>query len=202
MQSPAKQWLRRSLRGLFASICLASVLFISTGYIVARQADRAELRPVDALLVLGAAQWDGEPSPVLEARLTEAIRLYRLGYARRIIVSGGTGLNDTRSEASVAYDFLIEQSIDPTLIISVAQGSDTRTTLLAVRDEMQRQQIDSLLIVTDPPHLLRALKMAHDYGITSFGAPVKANTPTTNWASIKATSRETLAYLAYVLLDQ
>ena len=197
-----KHTIRRIWRGVIASIVVVGLMVLVIGYVINRQASSNELRKVDALLVLGAAQWDGKPSPVLEARLNEAVRLYRLGYARRIIVSGGTAPNDSRSEASVSNDYLIEQKIDPSVIVMVSTGNDTRSTLLEVKAEAQKQGIGSFLIVTDPPHMLRALKMAHDFEMISYGAPVRANAPNGNTANLKALWRESWAYLAYVLLDE
>lgn len=193
---------RHLVRGILATAGLLGLLLVMVGFLINKQATRAEIRSVDALLVMGAAQWDGNPSPVLEARLVEAVRLYRLGYARRIIVSGGTAPNDTRSEASVGYEFLVQQRIDPAVIITVAQGTDTRSTLQAVRAEAQSHDIRTYLLVTDPPHLLRALKMSHDLELQSFAAPVAANTPIGTGAWLKALWRESWAYLGYVLLNE
>ena len=195
-------WLKHIGRGLSASVITLGLLLLLLGYVINRQASRADLRSADALLVLGAAQWDGNPSPVLEARLNEALRLYRLGYARRIIVAGGTAPNDTRSEASVGYEYLIGRNVDPNVLVVVAQGSDTRTTLQAVHAEAHPQGIESYLLVTDPPHMLRALKMSHDFGMQSYAAPVAANAPIGTMNSLKATWREAWAYLGYVLLNE
>jgi uncharacterized SAM-binding protein YcdF (DUF218 family) len=193
---------RHLVRGILASCGALGLLLVIVGFLINKQATRAEIRSVDALLVLGAAQWDGNPSPVLEARLIEAVRLYRLGYARRIIVSGGTAPRDTRSEASVSYEYLVQQHIDPAVIITVAQGRDTRSTLQAVRAEAPAHDIRTYLLVTDPPHLLRALKMSHDLDLHSFAAPVAANAPIGTGAQLKALWREAWAYLGYVLLDE
>jgi uncharacterized SAM-binding protein YcdF (DUF218 family) len=194
--------IRRILRGIIASLLLVSVILLVLGYLINKQATRAELRSVDALLVLGAAQWDGNPSPVLQARLDEALRLYRLGYARRIIVSGGTYLGDTRSEASVSYEYLLQKNIDPNVIVTVAEGNDTYSTLVAVRSTAQPLGIQTYLIVTDPPHLLRALKMAHDLGLASYAAPVQANAPVGRVAALKTIWHEAWGYLGYILLNE
>ncbi len=194
--------IRRILRGIMASLVLTGVILLVLGYLINKQATRAELRSVDALLVMGAAQWDGNPSPVLQARLDEALRLYRLGYARRIIVSGGTFLGDTRSEASVSYEYLLQQNIDPAVIVTVAEGSDTYSTLVAVRATAQPLGIQTYLIVTDPPHLLRALKMAHDLGLASYAAPVQANRPVGQVAELKTLWHEAWGYLGYILLNE
>ncbi len=194
--------IRRILRGIMASLVLTGVILLVLGYLINKQATRAELRSVDALLVLGAAQWDGNPSPVLQARLDEALRLYRLGYARRIIVSGGTFLGDTRSEASVSYEYLLQQNIDPAVIVTVAEGSDTYSTLVAVRATAQPLGIQTYLIVTDPPHLLRALKMARDLGLASYAAPVQANSPVGQVAELKMLWHEAWGYLGYILLNE
>ncbi|MBA3469412.1 MAG: YdcF family protein [Herpetosiphonaceae bacterium] len=194
--------IRRILRGIIASLLLTGVTLLVLGYLINKQATRPELRSVDALLVMGAAQWDGNPSPVLQARLDEAVRLYRLGYARRIIVSGGTYPGDTRSEASVSYEYLVQQNIDPLVIVAVAEGNDTYSTLVAVRSAAQPLGVQTYLIVTDPPHLLRALKMAHDLGLASYAAPVRANRPIGRVAELKTLWREAWGYLGYILLNE
>ncbi|HEY1014756.1 MAG TPA: YdcF family protein [Herpetosiphonaceae bacterium] len=192
----------RILRGIGASLALGLAALAVLVVIINQQADRAELRNVDALLVMGAAQWNGTPSPMFGARLDEALRLYRMGYAPRIIVTGGTAPGDSQSEAAVARDYLVDHTVDPTVITVVAQGTDTRTTLEAVARQSQADGVRSVLLVSDPPHMLRALKIARDYGLEAFAAPVEANRPLGAGASLRTTLHEAWGYLGYIFLGQ
>jgi uncharacterized SAM-binding protein YcdF (DUF218 family) len=139
------------------------------------QGTRDERRPVDAILVLGAAQWNGTPSPVLQARLDHAIGLYRGGYAPRVAVTGGVGEGDVYSEAGVAADYLRERGVPANAILGEDQGRSSLESIRGVASLLEAQGISRVLLVSDPPHMLRILRMAQAAGLEAYGSPAAAS---------------------------
>lgn len=136
------------------------------------QGTRDERRPVDAILVLGAAQWNGQPSPVLRARLDHALTLYQEGYAPRVLVTGGVGEGDRYSEALVAAAYLRAQAVPPGAILLEDQGRSSLASLRAAADLLLPHGWSRVLLVSDPPHMLRILRMARAVGLEAYGSPV------------------------------
>jgi len=139
------------------------------------QGTRDERRPVEAILVLGAAQWNGTPSPVLKARLDHAIGLYRDGYAPRIAVTGGVGDGDVYSEAGVAADYLRGRGVPADAILGEDQGRSSLESIRGVAALLESQGISRVLLVSDPPHMLRILRMAQAAGLDAYGSPAAAS---------------------------
>ncbi len=180
---------------------LVGIIAIFTGYCINAQAHTNELVNADALLVPGLIPPGAQPTLTLQARLDEALRLYRLGYGRRIVVVG------MRSEpaappASGAATYLIEHAVDPSAIVVLATSDDLPSLLDAAQATVAPLGVRSYLLVTDPPELLRALKMARDRQMTMNAAPVKANAPVGRGAELKALWIETWRYLGYVLINR
>jgi uncharacterized SAM-binding protein YcdF (DUF218 family) len=139
------------------------------------QGTRDDRQPVDAILVLGAAQWNGEPSPVLRARLDHAVALYGQGYAARIAVTGGVGDGDEHSEAGVAEQYLREQGIPSSSILLEDRGRSSLQSIHAAADLLAAQGLSRVLLVSDPPHMLRILRMAEAAGLQAYGSPASAS---------------------------
>lgn len=138
--------------------------------LTARTDDRT---PTDAVVVLGAAQFWGKPSPVLEARLTHAAALYDDGVAPRIITVGGNQPGDITTEAQAGRDWLVDAGVPRVRITPVPTGSDTLTSLTAVAEKMAQKGWTSATIVTDPAHEARSLAMARALGIDAHGSPTQ-----------------------------
>jgi uncharacterized SAM-binding protein YcdF (DUF218 family) len=136
---------------------------------------RDERRPVDAILVLGAAQWNGVPSPVLQARLDHAVELYRQGYATRIVVTGGVGDGDEFSEASVAASYLQQQGVPQQAILLEDQGRSSLESIHGAAALVAHRGLTRVLLVSDPPHMLRSLQMARAAGLEAYGSPASAS---------------------------
>jgi uncharacterized SAM-binding protein YcdF (DUF218 family) len=139
------------------------------------QGARDERRPVDAILVLGAAQWNGTPSPILRARLDHAVALYRDGYAPCVAVTGGVGEGDVYSEASVAAQYLRDQGIPPDAILTEDRGRSSLESIRRAATLLAARGIARVLLVSDPPHMLRILRMAHASGLEAYGSPTPAS---------------------------
>lgn len=134
-----------------------------------------EARSVDAIVVLGAAQYDGRPSPQLEARLDHAITLWQEGRARLIIVTGGKQRADRFTEAESAAKYLEVNGV-PTGAIELENiGRTTRESLLGVRRILVARQMHSVLIVTDPYHALRARLIAQDLDMQAYVSPTRSS---------------------------
>src|SRR6185312_1179462 len=116
---------------------------------------RDQAGPADAIVVLGAAQYEGRPSPVLKARLDHAASLWHRGLAPRMIVTGGRGVGDTTSEAAVGMRYLVQRGIPAGSIWMDTEGLTTSQSMVAVRRLLGTKASPSVLIVSDPFHMLR-----------------------------------------------
>lgn len=142
---------------------------------------RDTARPAAAIVVLGAAQYVGHPSPVLRARLEHAVQLWRRGLAPRMVLTGGTGDGDTTSEAAVSRRFVVEQGVPDSAILLEAQGRTTRESLRAVAGMMTAQQSDTVILVSDPFHMLRLAILAHRFGLVALLSPTSTSPIGENW---------------------
>ncbi|MEO8163283.1 MAG: YdcF family protein [Ilumatobacteraceae bacterium] len=134
-----------------------------------------EARSVDAIVVLGAAQYDGRPSPQLVARLDHAIDLWNDGLSHLIIVTGGKQQADRFTEAESAAKYLEEYGVPIASIAQESEGTTTRESLIGVRNILAARELKSLLIVTDPYHSLRARMIAQDLDLQAFVSPTRTS---------------------------
>ena len=154
---------------------------------------------VGAALVLGAAQWNGDPSPVLRARLDHALELYRRGQVRQIILTGGVGAGDTTSEAAAGKQYLIERGMTADALLLEEQGTNTWESLRNAVPLARANRISAVLLVSDPFHMLRSIKMARDLGLIAYGSPTRSSPIVTGSAEeIRSVLREAWAYLVYL----
>ena len=145
--------LAKLLLGLVVAGFVAYTVSLVFVLVVSLQDERNE--PVDAIVVLGAAQYNGRPSPVLRARLDHAFRLYRQRLADTIIVTGGIGEGDRFSEAQVSRSYLIARGVPPENIVALPQGRSTEESMTAVAEWLRPQDADHVLLVSDPFHMAR-----------------------------------------------
>jgi uncharacterized SAM-binding protein YcdF (DUF218 family) len=129
--------------------------------------------------VLGAAQYDGRPSPVLAARLDHAVALFLTGDYRFFVVTGGKAEGDRTTEAAVARAYALARGVPAARILVEDRGRTTLESLRAVAGILAAQGIGDAVFVSDPSHMLRVLRMAADLGLTAWGSP----TPTSPVAS-------------------
>ena len=187
---------RIAVRLVAAVLSLALLAAMATaGYVwwFARQDDR---RASEAIVVLGAAQFDGRPSSVFTARLVHARDLWRDDVAPRIITVGGNRPGDRFTEAASGKRWLAANGVPARRVVSVPDGSDTLSSVTGVRQEMRRRGWSSAVIVTDPWHALRTRSMARDQGIDAAMSPTRRG-PAVRERSvqIRYIGRETVAYL-------
>ncbi len=130
-----------------------------------------ERRPADAIVVLGAAQYDGRPSPVFEARLEHAVALWKQGIAPHFVVTGGKLPGDRTTEAAVARAYAVAHGVPEKAIFGEDEAHNTLSSLAGVAALMRQRGLGSAVIVSDPTHMLRALRMAEDLGLDAWGSP-------------------------------
>ncbi|CAN5175480.1 YdcF family protein [soil metagenome] len=167
------------LRGLLRFLLsIASIL--ATAWIVVVVAifiyGRRDLpRPADAIVVLGAAQYDGRPSPVLRSRLDHALELYRRGTAPRLILTGGTAPGDTVSEAVVSGRYLIRSGVPPEAVLTEQAGERSVQSLASVARMMRERNLRSAVLVSDRFHMLRLRLLAARFGIRVYPSPTPSS---------------------------
>ncbi|MGA9160802.1 MAG: YdcF family protein [Actinomycetota bacterium] len=179
-----------------------AIAFAGTGIAVWRAAHTDDARTidrVDAILVLGAAQYDGDPSPVFEGRLEHARLLYEEDRADTILVLGGGAPGDRTTEAEAGRDWLISQGVPPEAVVASPVGSTTFESLEAAAAWMGDRRMESAFLVSDPWHNLRIKRMASDLGLEAFASATWHSAARTEGTRLGGYARETLAYLYYRL---
>jgi len=169
-------------------------------YRISEQGGRDEVRPAGAIVILGAAQYDGKPSPVYRARLEHGIRLWQQGWAPVLVVTGGKRTGDRTTEAAVGREFAVGLNVPDGKILSEDRGRNTLESLQAVAGLLRERGIDQAVFVSDPTHMLRVLRIAKDEGIVAWGSPTRQS-PTEQDAGrrVDATVHELGALALYFL---
>ncbi|GLY69951.1 membrane protein [Amycolatopsis taiwanensis] len=190
-------WVRRALFGTV----LVALLLIGGTAVRVWQAARDDDRPTaDMIVVLGAAQYNGKPSPIFQARLRHAKQLYDQGVAKVIVTAGGNRSGDRYTEASAGAQWLIEQGVPPSSTLAVGEGSDTLGSLRAVAAAVQARGWHTAVLVSDPWHSLRARIMADDAGMAAWASPTHSGPIVqTRLTQFMYIYRETGALLFYLL---
>lgn len=153
-----------------------------------------EARPADVIVVLGAAEYRGKPSPVLEARLNHALFLYLEGLAPRILTTGGKGGDPTFTEGEVAHAYLARHGVPSEAILVESEGQTTVQSLAAAVEIMRRMNLKSCIVVSDGYHIYRVKKMLETEGIQAFGSPRPDAKPPEGWQETWLNLRQALAF--------
>jgi len=184
-------------------LVIAALAVGSLWVAIVTQARHDETAPADAIVVLGAAQWNGSPSPIFKARLDHALDLYHAHDALLIVLTGGVGDGDQYAEADVGFNYLYEQGVPAAALLSVPQGQTTLASLIPTRAALASRGISRILVVSDPFHMFRVKRMAEDLGLTPFASPTQTSPIRPGSAlEYQYMIRELAAYLAYVFLKQ
>ena len=162
----------RLLAGVTVAV-IAAWLTSAIAVMIWGSRDRAQAS--DAIVVLGAAQYVGRPSPVLRARLDHALDLWQRGMAPRLIFTGGTGVGDTTSEAAVSRVYALSHGVPDTAILMENNGRTTRESLAAVSKIMHARQMRSAILVSDPFHMLRLRILSTQYGVDAHTSPTQTS---------------------------
>lgn len=183
-----RRWRRRLVKGVGVVVLLVLAYLSVTFIQVWRASSQDGEQAADAIVVLGAAQYDGRPSPVLEARLQRGLDLYRQGLAPLIVVTGGRQAGDTYTEATSGYNWLRDRDVPDEAILKEVQGRTTYESLAATARFLRDEDVIEVLLVTDGYHSLRVSGIAREVGLTPHVSGVDMDGPT-----IAQLSRETAA---------
>ena len=159
-------------------------------------------RNADVIVVLGAAQLDGRPGEVLQARLDEAKRIYDLGLAPRIITVGAGAPGDRTTEAASGKYWLTTNGVKSKKVTALEVGRDTWVSTENYVKFMKLKKMKDVIIVTDPFHCRRAMTMANDLGVVATCSPVQTGPNSLDNSGKRYLIRETGAYLSYVSLGR
>jgi uncharacterized SAM-binding protein YcdF (DUF218 family) len=192
----------RIARGVF-SLIVVLVVALLVGMVsiafrvwwVARADDHVRS---DVIVVLGASQYDGTPSPILEARLAHALSLYEDGVAPTIVTVGGKLSGDRYTEAAAGKNWLVDNGVPAEDVIAIGKGRDTWRSLSAVDAVMEEQGWTSAVLVTDPWHAFRSREMARHLGVDVTTSPTRTGPVVAERVTeLRYVARETGAYLGY-----
>jgi uncharacterized SAM-binding protein YcdF (DUF218 family) len=194
------------LATLGAAVLLTVLVLALTAWAVWRAAhtdDASRVDRADAIVVLGAAQYDGEPSPVFRGRLEHAALLYREGRSDVVLVLGGAAAGDRTTEAEAGRNWLVgSQGLPAGAVAASPVGATTLESLEAAADWLRERDLDSAFLVSDPWHNLRVKRMASDLGIEAYASATWHSAARTEGTRLGGYVRETFAYLAYRLFGQ
>ena len=192
----------RSWKHLLASaLALLALVWLALVLAVVSWGRRDEARKASAIVVLGAAQYEGRPSPVLRARLDHALGLWRRGLAPRLILTGGRGVGDATSEAETGMRYVMCRGVPESAISLETNGRTTSESLHAVSVMMSANENRSVLLVSDPFHMLRLTILARRLGLQPFATPTRTSPISANTsASLRYIAGESLKVpLAFML---
>ena len=169
-----------------------------------QQSRRDEVRGADAIVVLGAAQYDGRPSPIFRARLDQAAYLYGEDLSDTIVVTGGKAPGDRFTESQAGANYLVSQGVPEEALLSEDEGRTTLQSLENVREIATHSGMDSVLLVSDPMHSERIKRIASDLGFDPAYASPASYTELNRSRSTKAKEllHEIGSILAYEILDR
>jgi uncharacterized SAM-binding protein YcdF (DUF218 family) len=159
------------LKALAWLIFGVAVIWAGTVGLILAAGARPFLREADAIVVLGAAQYNGRPSPVLQARLDHGIDLYRRKLAPKMVFTGGVGVGDTQSEGEVSRRYAIREGVPDSAIMVEREGVTSAESVSAAAALMRERGLRTALIVTDSYHMLRVELLARRAGIRPYRAP-------------------------------
>ena len=185
---------------LIAICATVLIVFLGlTGLQILHEAGLQELHPADAIVVFGAAEYVGHPSPVLRARLDHAYDLYARHLAPVVITTGGAADDPNFSEGGVGRDYLIHRGIPERDLIAETQGSDTAQSAQRVGVILRTNRMHSAIAVSDEYHVFRIRKLLEREGVQVYVAPRPNSRPPGNWRRIVAVLREATSYLLWKL---
>src|SRR6478672_6535200 len=170
----------RQIAGIIRRIITVAMVTVFVLWLVSVSAvvtwsKRDEARPAQAIVVLGAAQYSGKPSPVLRARLDHALDLWNRHLASLMILTGGTGEGDTTSEAAVGRTYVRKHGVPDSAILVENAGRTTSESMRAVAGMLEVRGLQSALLVSDPFHMLRLRILARRFGFTPYTSPTQTS---------------------------
>jgi uncharacterized SAM-binding protein YcdF (DUF218 family) len=192
--------LKRRNKWLLWTLVLLPVCYSAAVYWgILHQAGQDETRTADAIVVFGAAEYDGRPSPVYKARLDHAAQLYHRGLAPMVITTGGAGGDPRFSEGEVGREYLKTLGVPDSQLIAETQSADTAESARRVSTIMYVNGMHSCLAASDGYHIFRIKQMLGREGITVYGAPRPNSRPQTFWKRQESAWHEIGSYTLWLL---
>ncbi len=193
---------QRRLRGVRVLLLLGVLWVVYLAVLVVRiclAGERDERGPADIIIVLGAAEYDGRPSPVFQARLDHALELYADGYAPYLLITGGRRPGDRFTEAEAGARYIERHHVPASAIYTEAHGRTTMQSLQACTDILRRRGLRSAILVSDPFHAFRLRRMAYDLGMTAMVSPAEHSRVRSFRLKVYFIAREMGIYAVYRL---
>jgi uncharacterized SAM-binding protein YcdF (DUF218 family) len=187
---------------LALGLVLALIVIGASGVVVWRAAhhdDASDVERADAIVVLGAAQYNGRPSPLFKGRLDHALLLWQQGRADLVVTVGSNQPGDVTTEAQAGRDYLVSHGVPASAVVSLPVGHTTFDSLQAAAGALHDRGLTSAFLVSDPWHNARIEAIASDVGITGYASATWTSADTTEETRGRAYLRETFAYLYYRL---
>lgn len=181
-----RRWPRRVALGLVLVVVGLAAYYLVTLYQVHTTGSDDQARPAEAIVVLGAAQYDGRPSAQLQARLDHALTLWQQGIAPLVVVTGGNQPGDRFTEAEASATYLAERGVPAEALVLESASRNTFDALASTQVLLAQRGLDDVVIVSDPFHLLRARLIATEVGLSAVTSP----TPTSVVGSDEGRTRE------------
>ena len=188
-------WLR--FLGILVAVGLGWV--VAVYWMVSRQADRDESRQAEAIVVFGAAEYSGHPSPIYRARLDHAYTLFKKGMAPLIITTGGAAEDPSFSEGGVGRDYLVSRGVPDGDVIAETQSSDTSQSAARVANILRANGMHNCLAVSDGYHMFRVKQMLERQAITVYASPRPDSRLPSRWERMRVKLREVMSYTAWRL---
>src|SRR5436190_15428383 len=185
---------------MFAAIAAAALAWVSAIFwLVSRQASRDESQHADAIVVFGAAEYAGHPSPIYRARLDHAYTLFRSGFAPLIITSGGAAEDPRFTEGGVGRDYLVSRGVPDDRIIAETQSNDTSESAARIANILRANHLRTCVAVSDGYHMFRVKQMLTQQGIVVYASPRPDPRLPSRWQRTKVKLREVMSYTAWKL---
>jgi uncharacterized SAM-binding protein YcdF (DUF218 family) len=172
--APRRRWVKRVVLGVLALVFFAALYYVANLWLVHRTGNSDQARPVDAIVVMGAAQYDGTPSPQLAARLDHVLELWDRGLASTVVTTGSNRPGDRFTEAEASAKYLVDRGV-PAEAIQQVGGATSYDSLRMARDLLWSQGAQSVLLVSDPFHSLRIRLVAQELGLTAYVSPTRTS---------------------------
>ncbi len=158
----------------YTTLIIVAIWLLALGAVIT-WGSRDRAKASDAIVVLGAAQYWGKPSPVLKARLDHAVTLWRRGLAPRVVLTGGVGVGDTTSEAAVSRKYVLGEGIPDSAILLETTGRTTRESLRSVANVLRSRNQRNVILVSDPFHMLRLDILARRFWLVPYTSPTRTS---------------------------
>lgn len=174
-------------------LAAAAVAIAAVAFRIGLEAQRDDARQAEIIVVLGAAEYMGRPSPVLKARLDHALYLYRRGFAPLLLTTGGRGAGSPFTEAEAARDYLVARGVEGERVLLELDGTTTLQSAVGAAAILKQHNLESCIVVSDGYHIFRVKRMIEDHGIRVYGSP-RPSERSPSWLDVKLYMKQSAAF--------